>query len=308
LEEHLFQWTNRMNSAPSASLVCPSAPADSDLVYWFEQAIAVAPDAMMVECDGKRLETFIWGNPGAPGLLLLHGNMANAHWWRFIAPGVADRHRVVAFSFSGMGGSSHQPPYTLERYAAEAIAVAAATGLARGGPFSVAGHSAGGGVAAVLAASHGRELRRAIMIDSLIAPEGPYRDPPNQPSRIYDSREAAVSAYRLVPPQPERNRFIIDWLACHSLAPVEGGWRWSFDPLLRGRFAARPAWNRLADAKCPLLFINGARSRLLTSERIAALREVVPQANFLTVPDAHHHVLIDQPLALAALLGAVMNV
>ncbi len=46
-------------------------------------------------------------SPGAisskPGLLLVHGNGAHAHWWDFVAPYLTDDYHVVAMTFSGMG-------------------------------------------------------------------------------------------------------------------------------------------------------------------------------------------------------------
>ena len=45
------------------------------------------------------------GRGRRPGLLLLHGNGAHAGWYRFIAPFFADRYRVAAMSWSGMGAS-----------------------------------------------------------------------------------------------------------------------------------------------------------------------------------------------------------
>ena len=70
----------------------PPAPA------WFEQAMAQAPERSTFEHQGAQIELLSWGPRGAPGLLLLHGNGAHADWYSFIAPMLAQRYRVAAFS------------------------------------------------------------------------------------------------------------------------------------------------------------------------------------------------------------------
>ena len=46
-----------------------------------------------VEAAGVRLHYLEWaGPPGAPVLLLLHGYLAHAHWWDFVAPWLATEH------------------------------------------------------------------------------------------------------------------------------------------------------------------------------------------------------------------------
>jgi len=47
-----------------------------------------------------------WAQAGKPGLLLVHGGFAHAHWWDF--PSLlffTDRYCVAAIDLSGMGDS-----------------------------------------------------------------------------------------------------------------------------------------------------------------------------------------------------------
>jgi pimeloyl-ACP methyl ester carboxylesterase len=285
----------------------PAFPEELNAPSWFTRAVAHEPETTWLEVDGKMLEVLTWGPLGAPGLLLLHGNMAHARWWSFIAPAFMDRFRVCAFSFSGMGRSSHSPAYSISGFADEAVAVAQAAGLGSRGPFTVVGHSAGGGVAAELARRETVNLRLAILIDSLVAPEPAPAPPPARPMRIHASRESAIQSYRLIPPQPETNRYIIDWIAAASVEAVDGGWSWTSDPVLRGAFHARKAWDSALEARCPIAFITGRRSQVMTAERLANLQARFPRARFLTIDDAHHHVMVDQPLALIAALRELME-
>lgn len=152
-------------TAPLAALAGarPSAPA------WFTRTIGQPPERSTVTVDGVEVETLVWGVRGKPGLLLLHGNGAHADWWTFIAPFLAQNHRVAAFSFSGMGGSQWRRPNSMTNYITEAMAVARATGLfdADRKPV-VIGHSFGGFVAVGIAAAHGDGLGGAVIVDTPI--------------------------------------------------------------------------------------------------------------------------------------------
>ena len=84
-----------------------------------------------VDATGIRLHYLEWpGPPGAPALLLLHGFLAHAHWWDFIAPWLAEDYRVIAPDFGGMGDSGHRSEYHHERFVDEIGALLRHTGIA----------------------------------------------------------------------------------------------------------------------------------------------------------------------------------
>jgi len=132
---------------------------------WFADALACEPVPSWHAVQGARIEALSWGERGAPGLLLLHGKMAHARWWSFIAPFFAATHRVVALSFSGMGGSGWRAAYSTQTWADEAIAVAEACGLFASAqkPF-VVGHSFGGFVSLLCAQQHGAQVERPRIV------------------------------------------------------------------------------------------------------------------------------------------------
>ena len=102
---------------------------------WFAAAIADAPQRRWHEVAGTPIEMLTWGEVGRPGLLLLHGKMAHADWWSFIAPFFAATHRVAALSFAGMGASGWRDAYSVETMADEVMAVARR--IADNAPISV---------------------------------------------------------------------------------------------------------------------------------------------------------------------------
>ncbi len=198
------------------------------------------------------------GRARKAGLLLIHGAGAHADWWSFLAPIPAEDYRGRRLLDGGHGRL--RPPRALRHRALceEAFAVAEACGLFEAAQKPVfAAHSFGG--RAVLKAAAGErahELKAALTLDTLIRPPGlqvggrPFGE---EHVRVYPSLEATLARFRLVPPQPSDNLFIIDHLARGSIkrtvsADGTEGWGWRFDPGCgpSSTKAARPSktWRR----------------------------------------------------------------
>lgn len=295
----------------------PASPA------WFDIALAQAPERSRLEVAGTPIERLTWGERGRPGLLFLHGKMAHADWWSFIAPFFAAGHRVAALSFAGMGGSGWREHYSVESMADEAMAVAEAAGLFEGDtrPLVVA-HSFGAFAALRCAERHGarfggvvtvdmpllsreqREARRHGAIRGVIAP---------RPTRVYPSLAAAIARFRFAPEQPCENLFIADHIARGSLKQVplpdgEGGlgWTWCFDPRVADIHPGRAIESARA-AGCPLAICWGAESALVDPPVAAHVRSIVAHGTpQIEIPGAHHHVMVDQPLAFVAALRGLL--
>ena len=137
----------------------PPAPA------WFGAALAHAPERSFTDVGGTQIETLTWGERGKPGLLLMHGNGANADWWSFIAPFFAADYRVVAFSWSGMGRSDHRDTYGFELFVDELIAVAETAGAFDAGKPLMVGHSFGGFLMMATVQRAGARFKGAVIAD-----------------------------------------------------------------------------------------------------------------------------------------------
>jgi len=285
------------------------AGAEPPMPDWARAAIDTPHKRETVTVSGAAIEWIGWGNPGDPGLLLAHGNGANADWWRFTAPLLAAGGlRVAALSWSGMGGSDHRPGYTLELFMAEALAAADAAGL--GDRFAVCGHSFGGVPVAGLAAHHASRITRAIILDT---PFGEMRRPPGnrrespRPHHVYPSLEAALARFRWAPAQPTAHPWAADFIARTALKPVEAGWTWKFDPFLWQNFDFKDPSGLLKPGGAPLDYVWGEDSLLVQSGVVNQIRKLMPPGTrFVGVPGAHHHVMADQPLALVAALRALL--
>jgi pimeloyl-ACP methyl ester carboxylesterase len=282
----------------------PEAPA------WFDKALADAPERSFFEFEGAAIELLTWGEVGKPGLLLLHGNGASADWWTFIAPFFAQEYRVAAFSWSGMGRSDWRTAYTGDLFARESFAAAEAAGLyAAGKPVFVA-HSFGGFPTMLAASKYGDRMGAAVLVDSVVRPpEREWRGPPKRvsPNRVYATLPEALARFRLAPPQGCENLYIADWIARNALKEVEGGWTWRFDPFMWQAFMMEDRGPLLSAATCPIAMIWGDRSALVDDEILAYMQGLLPPGSpQLAIPDADHHVMIDQPLAFVGALRGLL--
>ncbi|MGD9982786.1 MAG: alpha/beta fold hydrolase [Porticoccaceae bacterium] len=273
---------------------------------WFTDAVAQPAENGRVSVRDCPIAYRCWGNPGHPGLLLIHGFNAHSHWWDFIAPAFAPDYRVVALDCSGAGDSGHREHYDLDTFADEVIAVAEAAGMGAK-KMVVVGHSFGGGIALRTAARFPDLVKAMISVDAkLIALPGEGRTRSTMgflPHAIYPDAASASAAFRVIPPQRCPNQFLIDHIARHSVREVEDGWTLKADPALLDHFRFEDQTDALLNLATGFGMISGTLSAIITQEVIDYLQYVAPRGSpFTAIPGAAHHVFLDQPLAFIDVL------
>jgi pimeloyl-ACP methyl ester carboxylesterase len=112
----------------------------------------------------------------------------------------------------------------------------------------------------------------------------------------------------LAPEQPCENDYIVDYVARGSLKQVDGGWTWKFDPALwSGPFSIGDAAERLRSTKCRIAIMRGEMSVLMPHEVGEYMFNLLGRAApMIEIPQARHHVMLDQPLAFIAALRALL--
>lgn len=282
---------------------------DSTIPEWFYRAMATPYDESIIEVDGVPIHYLEWGDPAQPGLVLVHGGAAHAHWWTFLAPMFAENWHVVAVDLSGHGDSGRRDSYSHEAWAGEVMAVADAAGFP--GPPVLVGHSLGGLVTIQTASDHGDRLRGAVIVDTPVRRPDPeseegargraFRKP-----GIYADLEAALGHFRLIPPQPSKHDFIIDHIARHSLRETPRGWTWKFDPTLF-KHTLVSLRDQLASVRCRVALFRGEHSVTVPPDIAEYMYELMDRNSpVVTIPDAHHHLILDQPLAFVAALRTLL--
>lgn len=286
--------------------------APKSIPEWFFEAIETPATEHKVEVEECDVCYRVWEGDRARPLLLIHGMNAHSHWWDFIAPQLAPHYHVVALDLTGMGDSDYRYDYSADTFSEEVRAVADAAEL--GNNLIVAAHSFGGRVALHAAARWPERFGGLILLDSGIrAPdEEELERPPMGGSKLYPSREVAEARFRLQPPQPCDNEYILQYIARHSLMPEDGGFVWKFDDDLRdslkGFDQMEDDFRQLA---VPLRMIYGADSALYTARSMEYMASLVPEAlqpvPISALADAQHHLFLDQPVAFVACLREALG-
>jgi pimeloyl-ACP methyl ester carboxylesterase len=278
---------------------------------WFTAALADAGEPGEVDVADTPIRYLRWGDRTRPGVVLVHGGAAHARWWDHLAPFLAAHHHVVALDLSGHGDSGRRERYHPGTWADEVLAVADDAGVT--GPPVLVGHSMGGFVSIVAAARHGERLAGAIIVDS------PVRrpDPEVQESRsgrmfrapkTYPSLDEGVQHFHLVPPQPVVAPYVVEHVARHSLRETDAGWTWKFDPFVFGGFSPFMFGEYLAEARCRMAVVHGELSPIVDRDITDHMSELLGRnAPFVEIPQAYHHLILDQPLAFVSAVRALLS-
>ncbi|HSB68009.1 MAG TPA: alpha/beta hydrolase [Candidatus Methylomirabilis sp.] len=252
-----------------------------------------------VEVNGLRLHLGVWGPGASPPVLLLHGGAANTHWWDWLAPELAGPFRVFALDFPGHGRSAWPRParYLMADFVAAAAGAADALELRR--PHMV-GHSMGGKVAMLLAASCPQRLGRLVLVDATPAISfqalSEMRRIGARPQRLLPSRREAARAFRLIPPETGAPRTRLQALALRSTRH-RGHGRFCIGPDREffSRIVPQVAWPVLSHISCPTLILRAERSSILSRRTAETMRRVIPGAELRQVPGTYHHLVLERP-------------
>ncbi|NNC74215.1 MAG: alpha/beta hydrolase [Acidimicrobiia bacterium] len=276
---------------------------------WFQRSLAIPFDEQRVEVDGAEINYLDWGTADKPGLVLVHGGAAHAHWWAFLAPFFNTDYHVVALDLSGHGDSGRRDRYSHDLWSEEILAVAADAGFP--GPPVVVGHSLGGLVTINTAALHGERMAGAVIVDSPVRRPDPESETGSRGRAFrspgtYPTLEAALDHFRLIPPQPCDNDFIVEYVGRRSLHEVADGWTWKFDPHLFTHTLV-PMNEQLASVATRVALFRGEHSVVVPPDTAEYMYEVMGRASpVISIPDAHHHLILDQPLAFVAALRTLL--
>ena len=285
---------------------------------WFRDALDNAPQDHFVAYQKTKLHYRQWRGPSAdtPNIVLVHGGGAHARWYDFIAPLLTPYYNAISLDLPGMGDSGWLQKYNRE------IMAEAVINMVRDAGFTtrpaIIGHSMGGMVSLMTSHLFPSELAALMMCDYYVRPphaheewymetdeNGVMRPRETRPTRIYKDFETAVARFRLQPEQPCANQFIIDYIGAHSLHEVDGGWTWKFDPHMYRDFPLGEDWPEIyKNLTLPSAAMFGELSHdwenISRDEIIAFMRKQRPNMPHFDLLNAHHHVLLDQPLAFAS--------
>ena len=260
--------------------------------------------------DAKpRLHYLEWNPAGRVSVILLHGNSANAWWWEPLARLMPPDLRLLALDQRGHGDSEWVRPAAYSPLDnARDIAAFAAHVVRPGEKPVVVGHSMGGLSALAFARHHGELARAIVAIDAaLTSSKGRdryLRRLKALPLVTYPDLETAQARFRLMPDEGGIAPEILREIAHKSLARTDDGrFTLKFD---RESFFGSDGIDALETLKAiaiPTLLIRAELSRIMTAEAAESARESNPQVRMVEIAAAHHHVILENPAAVASILA-----
>ena len=278
---------------------------------WFWDAIKRPTTEHRVEVADCDVAYRKWEHSGNAPVLFIHGMSAHSHWWDFIAPLFTDRFEVIAMDLTGMGDSDFRYEYDGTTYAEEVKAVCDDASFSE--EAVLVAHSFGARMAVKACNLFPKRFKALVLVDSGL--HDPDEELPDYPplgggrSKVYPDRQLAESRFRLYPPQPCTNEYVIRHIAKHSVLAVDSGYEWKFDEELPLTMKdVELSEEELEKVEVPTAIIYGENSVSFTkatldytSSRLSNLVAVE------RISDAQHHVFLDQPLDFVEALKRVLS-
>jgi pimeloyl-ACP methyl ester carboxylesterase len=265
------------------------------------------PHSHLLE-GSPRLHYLEW-NPRAPRtIILLHGNSANAWWWEPVARAIAPDYRLLALDQRGHGDSEWARPaaYSPSDYANDIARFVAHVATNAAKPV-VVGHSMGGLNVLAFARVHPESARAAMAIDVAVTSsrgrDRYLRRLKGIPVVTYPDLATAKARFRLMPNEGGIADEVLHEIAERSLARTdEGRWTLKFD---RESFLGGDGLDVLETIEAiriPTMLVRAEHSRIMTAEGAERARASNPNARLVTIAGAHHHVILEQPQAVARVI------
>lgn len=252
-----------------------------------------------VEASGLALHYLDYGTAGRPPMLCLHGGAVTAHWFDFVAGGFTADYHVRALDQRGHGDSARADPpdYRYQSYASDVAQVVERLDLR---DLVLVGHSMGGLVSLLCAATYPERLKCIVVVDSTLrsTPErvANLHRIGNRDGSNYVTNDEFIDKFKVRPEGTQAVPEIIRYLAERGgRQGPDGRWRHKFDRNVYSRrelMEIPPLWDRV---RVPALLVKGGLSNRITPDIYADIKARAPQVELAEVPGAEHHVTLDNP-------------
>ena len=261
--------------------------------------------AVMLPGDGLEIAADVWGEEGAPVVLLQHGGGQTRHAWKGTGEALARAgFRAYALDARGHGDSDWATDgYEQDSMINDLVEVAKAVGDPN--PILV-GASMGGGVSLCAVGEQVIPARALVMVDTAPQLEKAGTDKIRafmmQNPEGFDSLEEVADAIANYQPHRKRARNL-DGLKKNVRLDEHGRLRWHWDPswlertrpdLTERRRRMQEAAEKLAVTQTPTLLVRGGLSDVLSEEGADKFLTDCPHSEYVNVTDAAHMVAGDR--------------
>ena len=228
-------------------------------------------------------------------VILLHGLLGSSDNWHPIALRLAESFHVFAVDQRNHGQSPHSDVMNYSLMAGDVDEFMSSRGLATA---TIIGHSMGGKTAMQFALNFPNRVEKLIVADMAPRAYAPAHEKIFAALLALDlpkfqSRQQIEDALAPEIPDLVLRRFLLKNLGRNS----DGGFFWKIN--LRGiaenYLRLREPVSASVPFTKPALFIRGGKSNYLNPEDEPLIRELFPQSEIQTIPDAGHWLHADQP-------------
>ena len=264
-----------------------------------------------ISVRGRKLHYLEYGGAGL-AMLCVHGGAANAHWFDFVAAGFTSSYRVFALDLPGHGDSdwSDADSYTGQSYALDVAAAVEQLDLR---DFVLMGHSMGGMVSLLYAATKPERLGKLIVLDSTLrvtsAKTGQLRNIGLRPGRSYANQDELAVNFKLAAEGTFAPPSTIEYIGRQSgRQQSDGTWRLKVD---RATLTKRDPIDGLAllpELRVPTLIVRAAFSTRVPPETEATAKRSPAPIRFDSVAESYHHITLDNPEGLIRVVRAFLKV
>lgn len=251
------------------------------------------PDTTLIETAEGAIAVAEEGPREAAAVLCVHGIPGSARDFRYLAPPLATRMRVVRAEMPGFGGSPLGSVASVAGWGRVLLAVAEAMGLDR---VVLLGHSFGGGAVVQAARSGGRRVAGLVGL----APLGARRHAAfAMPPLAY--RWIALGM-RVAPMRPLLLPIMRRGYEKVGVQPPPAGeWRTAARHLdLLGSVSFADQARAAAEISAPALLFQAADDRVVQPVIARDLAARLRDARLVEFPDGGHHLIKTRPVEIAA--------
>ena len=258
-----------------------------------------------VTSNGARIR-YIREGAGDP-VILLHGYLFGAEWWRPQIDALRDRFDVVAIDLRGQGESeptASQAGYDLWNQVEDVRGVATALGI---GSCHFVGLSMGGFISLRMALRHPEMVRSLVLMDTSAESEEPDRIEANEGMAAVVEAGAMEKVLPALPPVFFADDFITgradvvdEWLGWLSRSDPGGLLR-----ALRGLSAREDISGRLGEIRVPTLVIHGEQDVPIPVAKGERIAKGISGARLELVGGGHQS-NVDRPEATSRLIRAFL--
>ena len=263
-----------------------------------------------IEINGLNLNYLEWnpdaGSFGTETVILLHGSNGNAHVWDQFGPRIGEHLRTVALDLRGHGKSQwpDPPSYRCEDYASDIEQLIQKLNMES---VILVAHSMAVYHSVRFAVSAPAKVSRLVLIDIEAAARDEHvrllRTGGFKPEPLYKSLDEVFVRERRF--YPFVDDAILRAFLATNLKEISAGTAFAdrgqsrlsfrYDRATLAQFEPYDEWKRLAQVRCPVLFVYGAHSQTVRPEVMRKMIETVPGSRSVRVDQAAHMLHMENP-------------